>query len=255
MRKLKALLLITVMLICVGCGKHDRDPLQGVWVFDTDQYPVFKQLTMLIANDDSRRAVPTEQPGKEQQEYRIYEIDDIKVRVDKINEFYDAKYTIYQNNVEIHNFTITRQGNPFGVTISYVDINRDNVNDVVVIGEAPNGTLTTPKWICAYDIKSDSEIDIFADSGELTESQIAQVNEFLDKNFNALFPDNTGVDCTAAEPYVDQFGNLYYRIGIYKDFYQSMGEMLILFSYNADTDSFDVSEVLYMPLYVEEEET
>lgn len=141
--------------------------------------------------------------------------------------------------------------NPTGIVFYYVDINHDMSPDAVLVGEPPRGTLTGPYWTFAYDIKNETEIKLFDESGELTESQKSQMDSLLPEDFYQLFGRKDDISFESGQPLIDVFGNIYYKMGVMTDITTNVGEILLHLSFDEETGIFEISDLQYMPLYVE----
>lgn len=250
MKNIRILFITIILIIMVGCDKKEATSSRPISVYDTNQYQLYKQVFSLIVKSDRRNAHFIEEVDQGNTKYWKYGIDDIIVKVEVIDDL-KAKYTILKKEEELHSFIIADQGNPIGITISYVDITKDGNNDIVVIGEPPGGTLPNPRWIYVYDIKNATKIDVFNDMGGLTEEQRTQLGGLLDEEFNKLFPKYNIANNTGGHPYTDEDGNLYYYTGIFGESdFEDLGGMIILFVYDSENGTFNVSDFLHIPNYV-----
>lgn len=239
--------LIITSVLLTGCEIENTG--KRVWVYETNQYQVYKQMKLLIANSDGANATLVIEGTDGHSESWILEIEDIKVKV-QTGENCMVECTILIDEKEVHSFQINGGSDMVGLKVEYVDITKDGSRDVVIIGEPPHGTRAGSYWLFAYDKKNDCNIEVFEDGNKLTDLQMSQLDECCDEEFFKLFPNYVGADLATGEHFVDEFGNLYYEIAIWDESGKNMGNMIIFFTYDKKEKRFDVADMIYMPRYV-----
>lgn len=141
-----------------------------------------------------------------------------------------------------------------GLYSAYVDITMDGVKDVVIIVPPVRGTMAGPSLAYAYDGKERKTIDLFQEDGSLTDEQLETVEGFLDDEFYEIFPEFSDISYMKqfGELYVDEFGQMYYASVISgKEPQDTIGQMLIFLNWDKEKGGFFISEIMYMPDYVE----
>lgn len=289
MKKILCLILLLILFCCSGCGKQEEPILQeepalkgdsmpqeefSLQIGDSDKVNMYQRLTMLIDRStystysdglpDYRISLTREEiPGV----CWIFEIDDeiaveiygadISIKVELIEEL-RAKYTIYKNNEEVDSFEAFLYASPPDMFALYVDINKDETRDVVIIGSKNGGGFESTPWTYAYDVKNREQIHVFdvkdgMSDGCLTEKQMEQVKTILNEeeklqkllSESQISIDDSGV--LGGIPMVDVCGNVYFDLPIWGTRYHSdvYGRALLILTYNADTKEFDVCDIVY----------
>ena len=163
--------------------------------------------------------------------------------VDYIVSYRDRTFT-FQENIPLH---------PEDVVIYYVDINKDNTKDVIIKGEPYSGSNVAYYWMRAVNLIYMEEIEVFKTTGDvrLTTEQSDTLNKMLEKDikFQSIFPDYEWLG-NRADTMVDYFGNIYYEIGLGKEVFYDLGQILLLFDYNKITRKYDLVDYEYIPRYV-----
>ena len=198
----------------------------------------------IIASSEKVKAKIIEEVSED---CNIYGIEDIKVRVEDIGgDELLAEYTIYKDGVEVCRIQL-EEGVLLraGVDIFYADITKDGERDIIIQpGEV--GTFAA-KWAFGYDLKNNTQIDIYKERWELMEANKVQLNEFLDDSFYNIFP-----NCEWIVPfniYVDEDGNLYYDMTVGRENANTLGSLIAKAVYNTTTESLDIAEVFYARQY------
>ncbi len=237
--------LIIASLLLMGCGTDHTG--ERVWVYETNQYQVYRQVASLIANSEGETAALVMEGIDGQSGVWIFESADNSVKA-QTGENFMTEYTILVDKKEVHSFQMPSVDYMIGVKMMYVDITKDRSRDVVIIGEPPRGTRTGSYWLYAYDKKNDCNIEVFENGNSLTDVQASQLNDFYNEEFYELFPDFAYTECV--RQFVDEFGNLYYDIAIWDENDICLGDMMIFLTYNKEEKRFDVTDMIYMPWYV-----
>ena len=80
----------------------------------------------------------------------------------------------------------------------------------------------------------------------------------FDDEFYEIFPEFSDISYMKnfGELYVDEFGQLYYLSAISgKELQDTIGQMLIFLNWDKEKNVFFISEIMYMPDYVENTDT
>lgn len=245
MKKICAVLSTLIVLLSCGCGAEE-EPASKTLVYDTNKYLTYKRMLLLASNSyewDSSRFQNTGEGTW------LYETENMSLEITE--EENCVEYEIFLDNSVLVRVSRDFVDNPTGVVMYYTDINNDKSPDVILIGEPPRGTLTGPYWTYAYDIKNKTEINLFDESGELTELQKQQLDKLLTKDFYEVFGNRDDISFEGGHPYIDSFGNIYYEIAVMTKITTNTGEALLHLSFDAETDTFQVMELQYMPRYIE----
>ena len=251
------LVCLTVLLIGLKYSEHKKgsesvyDITEYQDTYETNQYQVFKQFRDLLYNCEPDQIVYQRDTVINDLLYHQYGNEDITINVismDNNTESTIGDYNIIYNNKEVTMSEDIPQ-NIESISIYYVDINKDLKKDVVLIGEPYSGSNNTYYWIHIVDLASMQEIPAFSSEKRyLTIDQEEQLKILLseDEKFNETFQDLEGMDYSS-RPVIDVFGNVYYNLGLGKGKNEDIGEIIVLFSYNIDTNKFDVVDYVYMP--------
>ncbi len=285
MKKFLLVIMVLFTFCCSGCGKQEEPALKGDSmpqeefslqigdIGDSDKANMYQRLTMFFVRStystysdglpDYRVSLTREEiPGV----CWMFEIDDeiaveiygadISIKVELIEEL-RAKYTIYENNEEVDSFEAFLYASPPNMFALYVDINKDEIRDVVIIGSKNCGGFESTPWTYAYDVKNREQIHVFdvkagMSDGCLTEKQMEQVKSILneEENLQKLLSESKiliGDGVLGGIPIVDVCGNVYFDLPIWGTRYHGdvYGRALLLLTYNADTKEFDVCDIVY----------
>lgn len=234
---------ILLILLSCGCGAEE-EPASKTLVYDTNKYLTYKRMLLLAANSyewDSSLFQNTSEGTW------LYETENMSLEITEQEN--SAEYKITLDNSVLVKVSRDFVDNSTGIVMYYTDINNDKSPDVILVGEPPRGTLTGPYWTYAYDIKNKTEINLFDESGKLTELQKQQLDGLLTKDFYEIF--GKDISFEGGHPYIDSFGNIYYEIAVMTKNTTNTGEALLHLSYDAETKTFQVMELQYMPRYIE----
>lgn len=286
MKKILLVIMVLFTFCCSGCGKQEEpilqeepalkgdstpqeeSPLQTGDINDSDKANMYQRLTMLIDRSTYSDGLPDYRFSLTREEIPgvcwVFEIDDeiaaevygadISIKVELIEEL-RAKYTIYKNNEEMDSFEAFLYASPPDMFALYVDINKDEIRDVVIIGSKNSGGFEPAPWTYAYDVKNREQIHVFdvkdgMSDGCLTENQMTQVKSILDgkEKLQELLSESKiviGGDVLGGIPMVDVCGNVYFDLPIWGTRYYAdvYGRALLLLNYNADTKEFDVCDI------------
>lgn len=257
-RKVAVMAFLTALVFLVGCGTDNTG--ESVGVYETNQYMLYKRVYSLVSQcfDGLERATYVELIESESGIWN-FESEDISVKAQYGENYYDTEYTILIDGEEVHSFQMPSTSYLNGARVVYVDITDDRSRDIVVVGEPPRGTFlpSDTYWIYAYDVKNNCSIEIFDEGHSLTEVQKSQLEEFCDEEFYEIFPNISDIyrEYTNGEQYVDKQGHLYYNIWLFEDSERldnQVGDMIVFFDYNSEEKRFDVIDMIYMPTYVYE---
>lgn len=257
MKKVFMLLPCLILILACGCSGQEKPPVETekVNVYDTDQYLCYKRMERLCqVSYDEWDYTQIKLDGENRWIYEVNDEISLKIISDGDPNSDVVEYVITRNDSELAKVAPKFHREPTNITVYYVDINCDRWPDVMIVGYPPSGTPAGPCWSYAYDLHNEKEIALFDESGYLTEEQEAQMEALLTPEFYDLFKewDQVGFHGGGA-PIVDAYGNLYYSTGIMNHSTMTLGSMLLLLSYDKETERFRVKEVLYMPDMVEEQ--
>ena len=255
MRKISILVFAGVFIAALtGCGVKDVKSVvkEKVSVYDTTQYQGYRRLY---------NHVVTSMPDgimKEVSETELtYENGDIFLEVTTIGDW-KSLFQVYTEGEFCFEFECNGRAAgdiaQMGLYSAYVDITMDGVKDVVIVVPPIRGTMTGPSLAYAYDVKEGKAIDLFQEDGSLTDEQLEVIKGFLDDEFYEIFPEFSDISYMKnfGELYVDEFGQLYYLSAISgKEPQDTIGQMLIFLNLDKEKNGFFISEIMYMPDYVE----
>ncbi len=264
MKKKLIILFFILTLGCIGCNTQSENDeevretevetekeKETAMVYDTNQYQIFRRLESFSMNSmEHAHIVETENENEYLCESEFINV----IAKDDFQHTGITTYQIYLDGAKIHQFT--KKDEFTYLSIQYVDVTRDGNKDVILVGGPDKGRLMGPDWIYVYDVQNDRTIDIFDESGSLTDEQLKAIETYLDDEFYETFPQFVDIKYSKlwGDPCVDGDGNLYYWSAIAgENWLISIGELGVMFFYDKDSESFFVSDVIYMPYYVEVE--
>jgi hypothetical protein len=255
MRKI-SILAYTIVFIAVltGCGVKDVESIakEKVSVYDTTQYQGYRRLYNFVVTS-MPDGIITEVSETE----LTYENGDIFLEVTTTDDW-KCLFRVYTEGEFCYEFECNGRDvgtiAQVGLYSAYVDITMDGVKDVVIVVPPIRGTMTGPSLAYVYDVKEGKAIDLFQEDGSLTDEQLETVKEFLDDEFYEIFPEFNDISYIKqfGELYVDEFGQMYYSSAISgKEPQDTIGQILIFLNWDKEKGSFFISEIMYMPDYVE----
>ena len=260
MKKKLIILFFILTLGCIGCntqsesGEEVRETeveKERVMVYDTNQYQIFRRLhSYSMDYMGYANVVKTENENEYFCESEFINV----IAKDDFQNTGITTYQIYLDGAKIHQFT--KEDVFTYLSIHYVDVTSDGNKDVILVGGPNRGTNVGPHWMYVYDVQNDRTIDIFDKSGSLTNEQLKAIETYLDDEFYETFPEFVDIHYSRqwGRPCVDVYGRLYYWSAIAgEDPLMNIGDLGVMFSYDKDSESFFVSDVIYMPYYVEVE--
>ncbi len=255
MRKmLKLLIVLFIIVVLVGCEMQNVENIdkEKVSVYETKQFLGYRRLNNFVV-DSMSDGIMTEVSETELN----YENEDIFLKVTTIGDF-KSLFQVYIDGEFCFEFecagrdtsTITQ----IGIRSAYVDITLDDVKDVVIVIPPVRGTMTGPSLTYAYDVKEGKKIDLFQEDGSFTDEQLETAKGFLDDEFYKMFPEFKDISYMKqfGDVYVDKFGQMYYLSAISGKIPQdTIGQMMIFLNWDKNEKNFIISDVIYMPDYVE----
>lgn len=238
----------------IGCGTKGAESVvkEKVRVYDTTQYQGYRRLSRLAANSmpDGIMTVVSETE-------LTYENGDVFLEVTTTGEW-TSLFRVYTEGELCYEFECNKRSAvaiaQMGLYSAYVDITMDGVKDVVIVVPPVRGTVTGPCLSYAYDVKEGKAIDLFQEDGSLTDEQLEIIKGLLDDEFYEIFPEFTDISYLKqyGTLYVDEFGQLYYFSAISNEnIRDTIGEILIFLNWDKEKKGFDITEIMYMPAYVE----
>ena len=259
MKKISILAFVVFFIaVLTGCGVKDVKSVvkEKVSVYDTTQYQGYRRLY---------NHVVTSMPDgimKEVSETDLtYENGDIFLKVTTISDW-KSLFQVYTEGEFCFEFECNGRAAgdiaQMGLYSAYVDITTDGVKDAVIVVPPIRGTMTGPGLAYAYDVKEGKAIDLFQEDGSLTDEQLEVIKGFLDDEFYEIFPEFSDISYMKnfGELYVDEFGQLYYLSSISgKEPQDTIGQMLIFLNWDKEKNVFFISEIMYMPYFVENTDT
>ncbi len=231
-----------------GCGNAEATKL----VYNTDQYQVYRRLSSMCSNalDDC--------DIQEIEEELVCVGENISLCIKNENE-HSVVVNVQTEDGNSHCFTYCwRTVSDIintGIKAAYIDINDDDNRDIVIIFSPVRGTMTGPAGAYLFDVANNQEINILDERLYLSQGMLEEVREHLDEPFYKIFPSFSNFDTLNATGtlYVDKAGKLYYETYILNDsLTMEIGRIMLFLTYDKSDEEFMVSEVLYMPLYVEQ---
>ena len=255
MRKMSILeVAIIFIAVLTGCGVKNVESTakEKVSVYDTTQYQGYRRLYNFVA-----ASMPDGIMTEVSETQLTYENGDIFLKVTTTGDW-KCLFQVYTEGEFCYEFECTGRDAgaiaEVGLYSAYVDINMDGVKDVVIVVPPIRGTMTGPGLAYAYDVKEGKTIDLFEEDGSLTEEQLETIKGLLDDEFYEIFPEFNDISYMKqfGRLYVDEFGQMYYSSVISgREPQDTIGQMLIFLNWDKEKSEFFISEIMYMPDYVE----
>lgn len=241
------LFLLLIVSFITGCGQK---PAETVWVYDTNQYQVYRRLSVLCAN-----AIPDGQITEISENELTYRGEQISLSIKTEGE--ETVFTAHTEDGQLHKFTFNERpaGEILntGIKAAYVDVTGDGNKDIIVMFSPIRGTFTGPGGAYLYDVAEDKELKLLDNNLYLSEEMLEDIEMLLNEDFYDSFPEFGDVKGLNAGGmlYADDFGNLYYETCVTdKTAQKELGAMMLFLTYEKETGEFSVSDIMYMPYYI-----
>lgn len=263
------ILLLLICLACMACSRRvgeqeDQAPmpkLLGDAAFSADSlWSLTYRFSSWTADHLYHSGVKESMEGKL---YFVYEQpgnDSLRVLIEETDDRYGEYIIEYEKQIlcRLKLPTCVSSASPVSAEVSYADITKDGVKDVVISGywtQGAGGFLYA--FMVGYDMASGELVDILEDhlpyenffTVRQTEQLIALLEqadpaEEAEDLIRVLRGESEELYLTAVFPESNFMGDVYATVKIWQGYGDFIGELNVLMSYNNAEKVFDISDYL-----------